>query len=227
MEVVYQPLEVEKKETAITQKIEPKVEPPESVRRHQEDAGVEGVRDDSLAGVSTKKEPKKEEVVPAPPKEDIGKIEKVLDTEKDFGLRFYLGSGSTEKTSFSSSSVSLIWKGWCMGMTNFSNSTTKFAGKKFESSNRSYDASFTYSSFVDVTLGIGIMTSGEASESSQNLKSSSVSGTRYIGLLGMNLGIWEVLAGFQQSKFEYADFTSSSSYSLSNNMLVFGSGLRF
>ena len=63
---------------------------------------------------------------------------------------------------------------------------------------------------------IGIITSGEASESSQNLKSSSVSGTRYVGLLGMNLGIWEVLAGFQHSKFEYADFTSSSSYSLSN-----------
>ena len=227
MEVVYHPIEVEKKETAIPQKIEPKVEPPESVRRHQEDAGVEGVRDDSLAGVSTKKEPKKEEVVPAPPKEDIGKIEKVLDTEKDFGLRFYLGSGSTEKTAFSSSSVSLIWKGWGIGITNFSNTTTASAGKKFESSNSSYDASFTYSSFVNATLGVGIITSGEASESSQNLKSSSVSGTRYIGLLGMNLGIWEVLAGFQQSKFEYANFTSSSSYSLSNNMLVFGAGVEF
>ena len=54
MEVVYQPLEVEKKETAIPQKIDPKVEPPESVSRQQEDAGVEGVRDESLAGVTTK-----------------------------------------------------------------------------------------------------------------------------------------------------------------------------
>ena len=146
---------------------------------------------------------------------------------KHFGLRFYLGSGSTDKTAFTSSSVSLIWKGWGIGITNFSNTTTTSAGKKFESSNRSYDASFTYSSFVNATLGVGFITSGEASESSQNLKSSSVSGTRYKGLLGMNLGIWEVLAGFQQSKFEYADFTSSSSYSLSNNMLVFGAGLGF
>jgi len=48
-----------------------------------------------------------------------------------------------------------------------------------------------------------------------------------LGLLGMNLGIWEVFAGFQQSKFEYADFTSTSSYSLSNNMLVFGAGVEF
>ena len=34
MELFYQPIEVEKKETAIPQKIEPKVEPPESVSRH-------------------------------------------------------------------------------------------------------------------------------------------------------------------------------------------------
>jgi hypothetical protein len=43
----------------------------------------------------------------------------------------------------------------------------------------------------------------------------------------MSLGIWEILAGFQQSKFEYADFTTTSSYSLSNNMLVFGAGVEF
>ena len=78
-----------------------------------------------------------------------------------------------------------------------------------------------------ISLGVGFITSGEASESSQNLKSSSVSRTRYVGLLGMNLGIWEVFTGFQQSKFENADFTSSSSYSLSNNMLVFGAGVEF
>ena len=57
MEVVYQPIEVEKKETAILQKIEPKVEPPESMSRQQEDAGVEGVCDESLAGMSTKRDP--------------------------------------------------------------------------------------------------------------------------------------------------------------------------
>ena len=57
MEVVYQPIAVEKKETAIPQKIEPKVGPPESVSRHQVDAGVAGVRDESLAGESTKRVP--------------------------------------------------------------------------------------------------------------------------------------------------------------------------
>ena len=78
------PKEVKKKEVPKPKKVEPKVEKPKPVERQKEDEGVEGVRDDSISGESTKKKPKMEEVVPASPEEDSGKIEKVLDTEKRF-----------------------------------------------------------------------------------------------------------------------------------------------
>ena len=54
---------MKKKEIPKPKKVEPKpkVEKPKRTERQQQDDGVEGVRDDSLAGKSTKIEPKKEE----------------------------------------------------------------------------------------------------------------------------------------------------------------------
>ena len=98
MEMVYQPKEVEKKEAAIPQKIEPKVEPPESVSRQQVDADFEGVRDDSLAGESTKKTPVKEEtdafIEEPEPKPEI----ESTDQSNNFRIRVLSGSYSGSGT---------------------------------------------------------------------------------------------------------------------------------
>ena len=58
--------------------------------------------------------PKKEQVVQDPPKEDLVKNEKVLDIEQNFWTKDYLTIILVDqsKTAFSSSSVSIIWKGW-------------------------------------------------------------------------------------------------------------------
>ena len=220
MEVVYQPLEVEKKETAIPQKIEPKVEPPESVSRQQEDAGVEGVRDDSLAGESTKKTPEKdepEEVIEEPEPEPVSSD----DDSNNFRLRALSGSYSGSGTNVSNLSYAFHWYGVGLGMSNLKYKLTS-SGNSYELTGQTYDLSYTSGESWSWTLAYGTVASGSGtiSSSSNKYKTSKVTGSTFTGLVGIGWGSIEGVAGYQNFSLSYEEFKNQSGVSLSKPLSV-------
>ena len=221
MEVVYQPIEVEKKETAIPQKIEPKVEPPESVSRHQEDAGVEGVRDESLTGVSTKQDPEKEEtdafIEEPEPKPEI----ESTDESKNFRIRVLSGSFSGSGTNVSNLSYAFHWYGVGLGMSNLSYKL-KSSGNSYELTGQTYDLSYTSGDSWSWTVAFGTVASGSGtiSSSSNTYETSKLTGSTFSGLVGIGWGSLEGLAGYQSFSLSYEGFKNQSGISLSKPLSV-------
>jgi len=234
MEVVYQPIEVEKKETAIPQKIEPKVEPPESVSRQLEDAGVEGVRDESLAGVTTKQEPEKEEtgafIEEPEPKPEI----ESTDQSKNFRIRVLSGSYSGSGTDVSNLSYAFHWYGVGLGMSNLSYKL-KSSGNSYELTGQTYDLSYTSGDSWSWTLAYGTVASGSGtiSSSSNKYETSKVTGSTFSGLVGMGWGSIEGLAGYQNFILTYEGFKNQSGVTLSKpfsgsvGLFLLGVGVSF
>ena len=72
---------------------------------------------------------------------------------------------------------------------------------------------------------MGVIVDGDAKSSTQNLKSDEVDGYRIMGLIGTNLGRWELLGGYQYSSFENKKFTTTKNLSISSGLMVFGVGV--
>ena len=234
MEVVYQPLEVEKKETAIPQKIEPKVEPPESVSRQQVDAGVEGVRDDSLAGESTKKTPVKEETDAFIEEPEAKPEIESTDESNNFQIRVLSGSYSGSGTNVSNLSYAFHWYGVGLGMSNLSYKLTS-SGNSYELTGQTYDLSYTSGDRWSWTLAYGTVASGSGtiSSSSNKYETSKVTGSTFSGLVGIGWGSIEGLAGYQNFSLTYEGFKNHSGVTLSKpfsgsvGLFMLGIGVSF
>ena len=234
MEVVYQPLEVEKKETAIPQKIEPKVEPPESVSRQQEDAGVEGVRDDSLAGESTKKTPEKEETDTFIEEPEAKPEIESTDQSNNFRIRVLSGSYSGSGTDVSNLSYAFHWYGVGLGMSNLKYKLTS-SGNSYELTGQTYDLSYTSGDRWSWTLAYGTVASGSGtiSSSSNKYETSKVTGSTFSGLVGIGWGSIEGLAGYQNFSLTYEGFKNQSGVTLSKpfsgsvGLFMLGIGVSF
>ena len=129
-----------------------------------------------------------------------------------------------------------VWEKWGFGLSNFSLETTDSGGHKVEAQNQSLDLTYdfmddiTLTSFLDdttLTLGLGIITNGEAKSSALNTSSTKVSGYRFMGFLGNNFGKWELLGGYQYSTFTYEKLSSANDYSASGGLVVIGFGMGF
>ena len=102
------PKEVKKKEIPKPLKVEPKpkVEKPKRTELQQQDDGVEGVRDDSLAGESTKKTPEKEETDAFIEEPEAKPEIESTDQSNNFRIRVLSGSYSGSGTNVSNLSYS-------------------------------------------------------------------------------------------------------------------------
>ena len=89
------------------------------------------------------------------------------------------------------------------------------------------DVSYSFGDDYTFTTGLGFIVDGEAKSSTMNLKSTEVSGYRALGILGINLGRWEILGGYQYSVFEYKNFSTTKNLSLSGGLMIFGIGMGF
>ena len=88
----------------------------------------------------------------------------------------------------------------------------------------------TLTSFLDdttLTLGLGIITNGEAKSTAFGTSSTTVSGYRFLSYLGKNFGKWELLGGYQYSTFSYEKLSSANDYSASGGLFVIGFGMEF
>ena len=221
MDVVFtDPPEIEKKEIPKPQKVEPKpkVEKPKPAVRQQQDAGVEGVRDDNLAGESTKKTPKKEEpedVIEEPEPEPSD------DDSNNFRLRALSGSYSGSGTNVSNLSYSFHWLGVGLGMSNLSYKLTS-SGNSYTLSGKTYDLSYTSGDSWSWTIAYGTVASGSGtiSSSSNTYETSKVTGSTFSGLVGIGWGSLEGLAGYQNFSLTYEGFKNQSGVSLSKPLSV-------
>ena len=164
--------------------------------------------------------------------------EKLDDTTESYTykLRGIIGSGSSDKTEFNNMTLHFVWEKWGFGLSNFSLETTDSGGHKVEAQNQSLDLTYdymddiTFTSFLDdttLTLGLGIITNGEANSSALNTSSTKVSGYRFMSFLGKNFGKWELLGGYQYSTFSYEKLSSANDYSASGGLVVIGFGIGF
>ena len=164
----------------------------------------------------------------------INQIEKRESTISDtsgepsnFKFRGIIGTGSSENPSFSIMSIHFLLGSWGIGLSDFHLKNTTSANEKYELHNQSLDVSYSFGDAYTFTTGLGFIVAGEAKSSTMNLKSTEVSGYRALGMLGINLGRWEVLGGYQYSVFEYKNFSTTKNLSLSGGLMVFGIGMGF
>ena len=109
--------------------------------RQQVDAGVEGVPDESLAGVTTMQEPEKEET-DAFIEEPEAKLEiEPTDQSNNFRIRVLSGSFSGSGTNVSNLSYAFHWYGVGLGMSNLSYKL-KSSGNSYELTGQTYDLSY-------------------------------------------------------------------------------------
>ena len=143
----------------------------------------------------------------------------------NYKLRGLIGSGSSDKTEFNNTSLFFVGRRFGIGLSDFFMKNTSSAGNKYELYNRSYDFTYSFTDDYSYSFGMGVIVDGEAKISTQNLKSDEVSGYRIMGLIGTNLGRWELLGGYQYSSFEYKKFTDTKNLSISGGLMVFGIGV--
>ena len=223
LDVVYTPpADVKKKDVPEPKKVEPKpiVEESKPAERQQQDLGVEGVRDDSLAGESTKKTPEKdepEEVIEEPEPEPVSSD----DDSNNFRLRALTGSYSGSGTSVSNLSYTFHWYGVGLGMSNLKYKLTS-SGNSYDLASNTYDLSYTSGDSWSWTIAYGTVASGTGtiSSSSNKYETSEVNGSTFSGLVGIGWGSIEGLAGYQNFSLTYEGFKNQSGVTLSKPLSV-------
>ena len=143
----------------------------------------------------------------------------------DYKLMGLIGSGSSGNTEFNNMSLFFVGRRFGIGLSDFSMKTTSSAGNKYEFNNRSLDFTYSFTDEYSYSFGIGVIVDGDAKSSAQNLESDEVDGYRIMGLIGTNLGRWEVLGGYQYSIFENKKFTTTKNLSISGGLKVLGVGV--
>ena len=152
-------------------------------------------------------------------------------------FRVLYGSVSGD-TSFYNTSLYLIWGKWGFGLSRLvvEARPSGLTWLKVKSQNQSLDLTYDYmdditlTSFLDdttLTLGLGIITNGEATSSALHTTSQKVSGYRLLGFLGKYFGELELLGGYQYSTFTYEKLSPANDYSASGGLLVIGFGMEF
>ncbi len=148
-------------------------------------------------------------------------------------LRQMNGSKSKDSHSVKTTSNSLIWNSWGIGQTSEKFLNTK-SGYTFDMQTQFVDLSYTLGETWTTTLGVGIPSgTGKITTSSNaEYKSSTVSGSGYFAVFGLEIGIFEFLVGHRVNNVEYSKFVSGSTtldtkYKVSGGQTMVGLGLSF
>ena len=158
---------------------------------------------------------------------------KKVEGENKLRLRQLNGSSSNESLSVKISSNSIIWNSWGIGQTT-ENFKEEKSGYAFDMNTQFVDLSYTLGRLWTMTLGIGIPSgTGKITTSSNTeYKSSTISGSGYFAVFGLEIGIFEFLAGQRVNNVEYTKFESGSTvldtkYKVSGSQSIVGLGLSF
>jgi hypothetical protein len=156
-------------------------------------------------------------------------------------LRHMNGTTTFENAKAVNNSMAIILNRWGLGVTNEQTQETYPDSTLVEMNNQYLDFSYTFNlskttgDSLTLTLGAGIP-SGEmkvTTITNTEYRSTTASGGGYFAVLGIELWIFELLAGYRVSSVEFSEFESSSSspldetYKVSGRHSMIGLGLKF
>ena len=159
-----------------------------------------------------------------------------------FRLRQMQGSNTFETAEASNTAYALILNNWGLGQTIEESSELYPDNTLVETKSQYLDFSYTFNlsdttgDSLTLTIGAGAP-KGEIkiTTSTNTFRSNSVSGAGYFAVLGIELWIFELLAGYRVSNIKYTGLGSSDasvldlegSYSMSGSQTMYGFGLSF
>ena len=155
-------------------------------------------------------------------------------------IRFrYLYGPINSDSQATRSTSTIIWDRFGIGQSVFKFKTS-ISGDTYDLENTSIDLSYTFGdTFGDeytFTLGSSAVYSGKltiTSSESEIFNSSNVEGSGYFSILGIEFGIFEILAGFQYTSYVFTEIETEStsaywgSFEDSGGLYVTGIGLAF
>ena len=145
------------------------------------------------------------------------------------------GTYTSDFQEVTSSTGTIIWDKLGIGQSVFKLKTS-ISGDTYEIENTLIEISYTFGDEFTLTLGGRSVITGKltiTSSDSEIYNSSNVEGSGYFSILGIELGIFEILAGFQYTSYVYTEIETEStsaywgSFEDSGGLYVTGIGLAF
>ena len=150
-------------------------------------------------------------------------------------FRYLYGTFNSDSQEAASSTSTIIWDRLGIGQSVYKFKTS-ISGDTYDLENTSIDLSYTFGDEYTLTLGSSAVYSGKltiTSSDSEIFNSSNVEGSGYFSILGIEFGIFEILAGFQYTSYVFTEIETEStsaywgSFEDSGGLYVTGIGLAF
>ena len=145
------------------------------------------------------------------------------------------GTYTSDFQEATSSTSTIIWDRLGIGQSVFKLKTS-ISGDTYELENTLIEISYTFGDEFTLTLGGRSVTTGKltiTSSDSEIFTSSNVEGSGYFSVLGIEFGIFEILAGFQYTSYVFTEVETEStsaywgSFEDSGGLYVTGIGFAF
>ena len=145
------------------------------------------------------------------------------------------GTYTSDFQEATSSTGTIIWDKLGIGQSVFKLKTS-ISGDTYELENTLIEISYTFGDEFTLTLGGRSVTTGKltiTSSDSELFNSSNVEGSGYFSILGIEFGIFEILAGFQYTSYVFTEIETEStsaywgSFEDSGGLYVTGIGIAF
>ena len=158
-----------------------------------------------------------------------------LKLNPNMRFRYLSGTSTSDLLEAASSTYSIIWEGFGIGQSVFKKKGI-ISGVTYDIENKSIDLSYTFGHDYTLTLGGKSVSSGTLTlitSDSEIYKSSDVFGIGYLGILGAEIGIIEILLGYQYIRYAFMELETDSnsafreSFKDTEGLYVTGFGLVF
>ncbi len=135
-----------------------------------------------------------------------------LKLNPNMRFRYLSGTSTSDLLEAASSTYSIIWEGFGIGQSVFKKKGI-ISGVTYDIENKSIDLSYTFGHDYTLTLGGKSVSSGTLTlitSDSEIYKSSDVFGIGYLGILGAEIGIIEILLGYQYIRYAFMELETDS-----------------
>ena len=136
-----------------------------------------------------------------------------LKLDPNMKFRYLSGTSTSDLQEAASSTFSIIWEGFGIDQSVFKKKGT-ILGDTYDIENKSIGLSYTFGKEYTLTLGGKSVSSGTLTlitSDSEIYKSSDVFGIGYLGILGAEIGIIEILLGYQYIRYVFMELETDSS----------------
>ena len=158
-----------------------------------------------------------------------------LKLNPNMKFRYLSGTYTSDLLEAASSTYSIIWEGFGVSQSVFKKKGI-ISGDTYDIENKSIDLSYTFGHNYTLTLGGKSVSSGTLTMTTSDneiYNSSKVFGYGYLGILGAEFGIIEILLGYQHIRYVFLELESDSasafreSFMDSGGLYVTGFGFVF